>query len=746
MRLLRFAWIASLGLSATALGGLGCKSKTGTLVPPSTPVQGPLLQGRDDPRREEVELVYPETPRDDVTDELHGTVVADPYRWLEDAGDARVQAWMEAQDQLARRYLGALPERNRLAARLRELSYYDAVSAPRKRGERYFYTRRHADKEKAVLYWKNGADGEERVLIDPNTLSEDGSISLGSWSPSEDGAKLAYNLSENAADEATLYVMDVDSGKTSQTDVIAGAKYAWASWTPDGKGFYYTRLPVDPDIPVAELPGHAHVRYHRLGTDPGADPIVYPATGNPRTFVGAAVSRDGRWLILSVQHGWNATDVYFKDLSERRRSRRGDHHGFTPLVTGVPATFQVWPWDDTFYVLTNHEADRYRVLAVDPDRPSMRRWKEIVPQSQAVIESFAVVGGHLVLTYLDNAHSRLEVRALDGTPVRQVELPGVGSVSNMIGNEDEDEAYYVFTSYTEPPQIYRTSVTSGDSELWSAIELPFDASRFAVDQVWYPSHDGTQISMFLIRPADAEPDGGNPTILYGYGGFNVTLTPAFSVNIAAWVERGGIYAIPNLRGGGEYGEAWHEAGMLLAKQNVFDDFLAAAEYLEHAGWTRPERLAISGGSNGGLLVGAAMTQAPARFAAVVCSVPLLDMVRYHLFGSGKTWIPEYGSAEDPAQFAALYAYSPYHRVAEGTSYPALLMLSADSDDRVDPMHARKFTAAVQWANVGDAPMLLRIERNAGHGGADLVRQQVERSADTLAFLHQLLGSAGGGTR
>jgi prolyl oligopeptidase len=497
---------------------------------------------------------------------------------------------------------------------------------------------------------------------------------------------------------------------------------------------------VDASIPIADLPGHAHIRYHAIGSDPGADPVVFPATGDPRMFMGAQVSKDGRYLLLTIYHGWNTTDVYFKDLRRTRRSSRdSDTHGFRPLVTGVPAQFHVQPWRDSFYVLTNHEAPRFRVFKVDPGRPQRDRWREIVAQGEAVLEGMSIVGEHLVLTYLRDAQSRMEVRTLRGRLVRDVALPGVGSVSSMAGNEDEDEGYYAFTSFTQPAQIYRTSIKSGDSALWAQIQLPVDTSQFVVEQVWYPSKDGTRISMFVIRRKDLDPSGQIPTILYGYGGFNINLTPAFSANIVTWVERGGIYALPNLRGGGEYGETWHEAGMLLAKQNTFDDFLAAADYLTGSGWTSSKHLAIWGGSNGGLLVGAALTQAPELFAAALCAVPLLDMVRYHLFGSGKTWIPEYGSADDPEQFRVLHGYSPYHRVQQGVAYPALLMLSADSDDRVDPMHARKFVAAMQWANAGEAPVLMRIERNAGHGGADLVRQQVERSADSFAFLMHVLG-------
>jgi prolyl oligopeptidase len=678
----------------------------------------------------------PETRRGDVVEERFGAAIADPYRWLEDAAAPPVRAWMEAQDAHARAHLGALPARPALAARFRELFYFDAVSAPVRRGDRLFYTRRHADREKAIVYWREAGEGTaERVLFDPNTMSEDGSVSLGVWVPSHDGRRVAYALRQNAADAATLYVRDIDGGGDSPRDVIEGAKYAHPSWTPDGAGFYYTRLPVDPAIAIADLPGHAEVRFHRLGDDPGGDALVYPATGSAETFLDGSLSRDGRFLIVTIAHGWRATDMRVRDLA------RGDGAPLEPLAVGRDALFHAFGWDGRLYVLTNEGAPRFRLFRVDPARLARDAWQEIIAETDVPIESARIVGGRLALTYLRDAASELVIRTLDGEPVRRVELPGVGTSEGLIGDEDRDDAYFSYSSFTEPPRIYRTSVASGATELWASVSFPVDTSRFAVDQVWYPSRDGTRISMFLIRRRDLQRDGANPTILYGYGGFSVNLTPAFAPGITAWLDRGGLYAIPNLRGGGEYGEAWHEAGMLLAKQNVFDDFIAAAEYLIGERYTSVDRLAIRGGSNGGLLVGAAMTQRPELFRAVVCAVPLLDMLRYHEFGSGRTWVPEYGSPDEPETFAALRAYSPYHRVELGVPYPALLMLSADGDDRVDPMHARKFTAAIQWATTSGRPALLRIERAAGHAGADRTAQEVEQAADTYAFLVEQLGMA-----
>jgi len=696
--------------------------------------------------------ILPATERQDVVDLLHGVEVPDPWRWLEDIEDPRTRAWVDAQDDYARAILEAVPEREGLLARFAELFYVDAVSLPTRREDRFFYTRRHKDQEKAILYWREGEDGEERVLIDPNTLSDDGSVALRGWYPSRDGRLLAYKLSENNADESTMYLRDVTSGEDSAVDIIPGAKYAAASWLPDGSGFFYTYLPEGPGISVSDRPGYAEVRFHRVGTEPSEDALVFPRLANPRAFLHAGVSRDGRWLFLYVQHGWNATDVYFKDLHTGAPERPVDMaqldaletaewvelnaraRGFRPLAVGLESVTHARAHEGRFYLITNHEAPRYRVFVVDPARPAREAWREIVAERDATLEGVHLVGGHFVLRYLRDAAAALEVRTLEGALVRELALPGIGSVHGVAGDEHHDDVYFQFSSFTRPPEIYRTSIATGDTELWARIDLPIDTSPYEVRQEWYRSYDGTPVPMFIVAREDLPRDGDNPTLLYGYGGFNVSLTPSYSSSVLVWLERGGVYAVPNLRGGGEFGERWHSAGKGALKQNVFDDFLAAAEHLVATGVTRPERLAIRGGSNGGLLVGAAMTQRPDLFRAVICAVPLLDMVRYHLFGSGKTWIPEYGSADDPELFPFILRYSPYHRVRRGIRYPAMLMAAADSDDRVDPLHARKFTAAVQWASAGDAPVMMRVERQAGHGGADLVRQAVESFADQWAFL------------
>jgi prolyl oligopeptidase len=733
MRFAAALFVAAVPLAACGNNGtLGPATPDTMQEPPRTdPEPAPIPPVVSRPQRP-----WPDTRREDIVDTIHGVKVADPYRWLEDEKKPEVQAWMVAQDDYARAELAKLPGRDALVARLKELFYYDSLGAPAHRKGRYFYSRKHKDKEKTVVYWKQGERGKEKVLFDPNTWSKDGTTGLGGYWPSWDGKLAAYNVKENNADETVLHVIDVATGK-KLPDTIQGTKYSGVSWAPDSKGFYYVWLPQVPPDKIADRPGMAEVRFHALGTDPAKDPIIRGATGNPETFVAGGVSKDGKWLLAYVQHGWNSSDVYFKPARDRDAP-------WTTLVEGsklaTPANFDVVVWKDKFYMRTNDGAPRYRIVVADPLKPDRASWKEIVAQRpDAVIDDGAtIVGGKLVVPYMRNAASEIAIHDLDGKLIRNVALPGIGTASSIAGQPDEDTGYFSFTSFTEPQTIYKTSMKTGKVSQWARIELPVDSKLFDTEQVWFTSKDGTKVSMFIISKKGTQKTGANPTILSGYGGFNVSMTPGFSSSRVVWLERGGVMAIPNLRGGGEYGEDWHRDGMLLKKQNVFDDYIAAAKFLIDEKWTSPRHLAISGGSNGGLLVGAAMTQAPELFRAVVCGVPLLDMVRYHLFGSGKTWIPEYGSADDPEQFRALYAYSPYHRVVDGAKYPALLMMSADHDDRVDPMNARKFTAAVQYATGGDAPVLLRIERNAGHGGADLVKQQVEQAADSYVWLTSML--------
>jgi prolyl oligopeptidase len=699
--------------------------------------------------------------------------VADPYRWLEQECDPRVTEFVATQDGRTRQYLRALPARPALVERLRQLYYVDAISAPRRYGSRYFYSRTHADKEKAILYVRAGREGPEQVLLDPNQLSPDGSLAVGGWQPSPDGRVLCYAERLNNSDEATLRVLDVggDGGRLRPGEVIPGAKYAHPSFTPDGSAFYYTYLPTHaPASPErgdgatllsdAERPGFAEVRLHRLGTAATEDLVVYPCTGSPRTFLSADLSRDGRYLFLYVQHGWSACDVYFCDLRAAKDERGALPWGgspatlraaFRPLRVGVAARYQVTAWQERFYIFTNEDAPLGRVLVADPQAPERAAWRELIAEDRpvgedpgSVLTDLTVVGGALGVHALRRAHSVLRLYELGGQLRREVALPGLGQSYGFIGNPEDDEFYYHFTSFTQPPQIYRSSVQTAEAALWAEVRLPIAtgaASPFVVEQVVYHSRDGTAVTMFLIGHRDRLRDGNTPFLLTGYGGFNISLLPEFSAGLLVFLEHGGACAVANLRGGGEYGEAWHRAGMLESKQNVFDDFLAAAEYLIAHGHTRPERLAIRGGSNGGLLVGAALTQRPELFRAAVCAVPLLDMLRYHRFGSGQTWIPEYGNPDEEADFQVLRAYSPYHHVTP-RPYPAVLMLSAEHDDRVDPMHARKMTALLQERTTSARPILLRVERGAGHSGADLVQKTIEQAADVYAFLLNELGMSG----
>jgi prolyl oligopeptidase len=676
---------------------------------------------------------YPPARRESVVDTLHGVEISDPYRWLEDGESAEVREWIDRQDDLARRVLSTVRGRERTRKRLRELAYRDTMSPPERRENRYFYWRRSFGREKAVLCWREGHDGAERVLLDPARISADGSISLGVATPDHQGRRVAYTLRENNADEATLQVVEVDSGQVSPRDVIPGAKYARPSWTPDGRGFFYTWLPSDGSIPADVLPGHAQVRFHLLGSDPAADPVVFGPTGDPTRFLSVELSDDGRWLLVYESVGWVSTEVWFRDLSVRG-SR------FQRLVGGLPARFDVSTHGDRFFAATNYKAPRGRVVRIDPRRPAPEDWIQIVPESpDSVIEDggMRLCGERIVISSLRDAASRLHVYSLSGELVREVKLPAAGEVGPVACGRDDDEAYFEFSSFTEPGGVQVLTLADGSTRQFHVESVPIEPGSLSSSRVTFRSADGTEVGMFLLHRADLSPNGRVPTLLYGYGGFGLSQTPSFNPWVIPFVERGGLYAVAGLRGGSERGEEWHEAGMLERKQKVFDDFFAAAEWLIRSGWTDPRRLAIRGRSNGGLLVGAAMTQRPELFRAVVCGVPLLDMLRYHLFGSGRTWISEYGSAEREDQFLTLLDYSPYHRLAPQADYPALLMLSADHDDRVDPLHARKFVAALQAGKPGpwrDPVTLLRVERGAGHGGADSVAAEIEKWVDIDAFL------------
>ncbi len=693
------------------------------------------------PPMPQLPLTYPSARTVDAFDTHFGVKVADPYRWLEDGKSPEVQEWVAGQDKLARSYLDALPGRAAFARRYARLLHVDMMDAPWRAGDRYFYMKRKADEEKSVLYWKaaTNPDAQAHVLIDPNQFISKDNAALGSLSTSLDGKLLAYSLKPNNADEATLYIMDVESGQNLPGEVIDGAKYADPSWLPDGSGFIYTYLPPGDPAHLENRPGLAVVRYHKLGTDPKNDPVVHAKTGDPTKFIAADVSRDGKWLFFVQENGGNRNDLYYQPLNGQPKA---DLAGtWKPIMVGKDFSYSIEAWKGQGYIQTNEDAPHSRLFKVSLDDPRRAKWKEIIPQSPTYVLSGAdVVGNRLVLNGLDNVASRIEIRDLDGKFLRRVELPDIGT-AGAGGDPDYDELFYSFNNFTQQPEIFKTSVTSETATLWSKIDMPVDPSPYTVEQKFFVSKDGARVPMFVVHRKDILLNNSTPFVIYGYGGFGIDMLPGFSGGIYLWLEAGGGFAMVNLRGGGEFGEQWHRDGMLLKKQNVFDDCIAAAKFLIAEGYTRADRLAVRGGSNGGLLVGAVVTQRPDLFRAAVCEAPLLDMVRFPLFGGGKTWIPEYGSPENGGQFKALYAYSPYHHVVPHTPYPSVLFCTPQNDDRVAPLHALKMTAELQAATSSSNPILLRVETQSGHGGGDQVSKTIQMGADIWSYMIHELGAS-----
>lgn len=669
---------------------------------------------------------------------LHGVPVADPFRWLE-AGDApETRAWVEAQNQYTRAVLDRLPQRDAIHARLDSLLMTGAVSAPVLRGVRLFYLRRSGRLDQPVLVARNGFEAAERSLVDPNALSATGTIALDWWYPSTTGRLLAYGVSEGGTELSTLHVLDVETG-ADLSDRVPYTRAASVAWLPDDGGFYYTRYPSPGTVPPGDEMYYRHVFLHVLGREWQADEEVF-GTGRAREdWPNVDISLSGRWVVVEVEQGWVRSDVYCLD-------REWPEHGFITIQEGVDALARVLFAGDRLLIHTNQDAPNYALYEVDPLEPERSNWRLVLPErADRVLDSVHAVAGRVVAGELRNAASEVRLFGLDGEPRSEVRLPSIGTVTGVGGEWTGSDLAVGFTSFAMPPSAYRLDPDSGMTQLLAEGELPpgLDPAGYEVRQEWYASRDGTRVSMFLITRRDIELSADRPTLLTGYGGFNVSRTPMFIAALPLWLDAGGLYALPNLRGGGEYGEAWHRAGMLGSKQNVFDDFLAAAEWLISRGYARPERLAIMGGSNGGLLVGAALTQRPDLFKAVVCQVPLLDMLRYHHMRIARLWIPEYGCAEDPAQFPWLYAYSPYHRVRVGERYPATFLLTAEGDSRVDPMHARKMAARLQSATSGEAPMLLRVETAAGHGQGKPRSKQLEEATDVWSFLFWQLGLSAG---
>ncbi len=663
------------------------------------------------------------TRKQDVKDTIHGVQVADPFRWLEDQQSPETRAWIEAQNKKTHASLERLPIRAALLKRMEGLYRTEQCSMPMVRNGRYFFSRRRPDDEQAILYWRRGLRGKDRVLVDPHPMSPDRTTSVSFMDINRTGTLAAYGIRRGGEDEVEVRIVEVETGR-EQTDRIPRAHVEDFSFTREADGFYYTVL--------EPLKGR-RVRYHRIGSPVADDTEVFGEGYGADIMVGQFVSENGRWLVLSVYRGWSQNDIFVRDL------RSGGP--IKPVVRGIDATFSPDFAGDRMLVLTDYRAPKRRILEVDPHAPpsSPDEWRVVIPEGSAAIEGFSLTAGKLFVNRLEDVATRIDCYELDGKHDRTLKLPGIGSASTPSGPWEGSEAFYRFESHTTPGAALRLDVKSGKTSVWFRPRMPVRSSDFTVRQVWYASKDGTRVPMFLVHRKGLKPDGRRPTHLTGYGGFSASMTPYFSPETIMWAERGGVVAIPALRGGAEFGEEWHRAGMLERKQNVFDDFHAAAEWLIANKYTSPERLIISGGSNGGLLVGAALTQRPELFAAVVCEVPLLDMVRYHLFLQGPQWVPEYGSAEDPAQFKYLYAYSPYHRVDPARQYPAVLFVTGDADTRVAPLHARKMTALLQSLPNQRKPILLLYETTVGHSGGEPLAQYLERRSLVLAFMYSQAG-------
>jgi prolyl oligopeptidase len=665
----------------------------------------------------------PDTRKVDVVDTLHGVAIADPYRWLEDQGAPDTRAWIDAQNAYTESVIDARPGKDRIERRLAELIKVEQVNVPTVRGGRYFYTRRAADQEQPTLYLRRSAAAPEEVLVDPSALDPAHATSVNLQDVSADGRLVAYGVRQGGQDEVEVRLMEVDTRRAVES--MPRARYSGISLASDGKEVFYSRQ-------TKEGP---RVYRHRVGAATPDEELFGKGFG-PEKIISARLSDDGRYLAVTVSHGAAAlkNEVYVQDLA------RGTP--LAPIVNDVDAVFAGRIGGDTLFLRTNWNAPNYRVLAVDLRDPARDKWREIVPEGKSVLSAMTVAGGQVFVTRLLDVQPQVQALRPDGGVVRAVPLPGIGQAGTLSGDWGEDEAFFTFSSYAQPQTIYRYSVAKGATDVWARQAVPFDGKDVEIEQVFVTSRDGTRVPMFVAHRKGLARDGKRPTLLTGYGGFNVPELPSFSPRAAFWLESGGVFALANLRGGGEYGESWHRAGMLALKQNVFDDFIAAAEWLIANRWASPQTLAISGGSNGGLLVGAALTQRPELFRAVVCNYPLLDMIRYQKFFVAGYWVPEYGSSDDPDQFKVLRAYSPYHNVKPGTRYPSVLFVTGDGDTRVAPLHARKMAALLQAATGSgpERPVLLHYDTRAGHSQGLPTSQVIEDTTREMRFLFWQLGA------
>jgi prolyl oligopeptidase len=664
----------------------------------------------------------PPTRVEDVKETIHGVVVSDPYRWLEDQNSPETRAWIDAQNACTQSALKTLAGKGAIAKRLSELIKVDTIHLPTARGGRYFYSKRAAGGDLFVLYMRKGATGAEEVLVDPATLSADHTTSVDFQGFSEDGKLVAYGVRKGGEDEVSIHLIDTYTRK-ELPDVLPRARLSGISFNGDNSGFYYSKL-TDQGM---------RAYYHAMGTNAEQDKVIFGEGYGQEKILSVDVSENGRYLLLLVLYGsaCEKSEVYFQDLA--------NSGPLTPVVKTIDFCFQGEIAGDTLYLETNWKAPNWRVLSVPLGNPAQDHWKEIIPESESRLEDFRLAGGKIIAHYSHNAASELRVFEATGDAAREIALPSLGDISGITARWSDPEAFLSFQSFGIPPTIYRYDLSQDSLVVWAKPAVPLEASDFELKQVWYESKDKTRVPMFLFYKKGLKLDGSNPALMTAYGGFDSSETPAFRDDAIVWAEHGGVFAVPNLRGGGEFGEAWHRAGMLERKQNVFDDFFAAAEWLIANHYTRPERLAATGRSNGGLLMGAAMTQRPDLFGAIVCGYPLLDMVRYQKFLVARFWIPEYGSSDDPKQFPFLYAYSPYHRVVKGAKYPAVLFLTGDSDTRVAPLHARKMAAEMQAAQGGDKPILLMYDTKLGHTEGRPVSKIIEEDTDVLQFLFARVG-------
>ena len=724
LRLLIVIFCLSISICALAVAE---NSRAADSSTPSTPV-GP-----------------PKAKVEPVEDTVQGHKIVDPYRYLENANNPDTKLYVEHELSYTKSILDPLPGRDKINARLSQLLEIGTVGAPQMGGKYYLHTRREGNQNQAVLYVREQVNGQDRVLVDVNKMSTDGTVALDWWFAAEDGKYVAYGTSASGSEESTLHLIETATGQVL-LDTIERTRFASVAWLKDSSGFYYTRHPKKGDVPAGEEVYHVKVFFHQVGSDPAKDPLIFDERPNPQDIPNVTLSEDDRWLLINVEHGWTKTEMFLQDLHTKNPPLE--------ITTGKDFLYGGEFFQGKLYITTNEDAPHYRVFVADATNAKRENWKELIPATGAVLQDASVTGGKIFAQYEHNATSELKLFALDGKKISDISLPAIGDVFSASGRYDRNEIFFGFQSFTVPPSIYRvdltgTPLTVNDStalkgSLWAKVDAPsIDPSAFEVQQVWYTSKDGTRIPMFVVHKKGIEKNGKNPTLLTGYGGFNISLKPTFNRSMYLWMEHGGIYAVANLRGGSEFGEDWHRAGMLEKKQNVFDDFIAAGEYLIAQKYTDKNHLAIQGGSNGGLLMGAMITQRPDLFRAVVCAVPLLDMLRYQNFQIAKLWIPEYGSSDDPKQFETLYAYSPYHHVKAGQEYPAILFMTGDTDTRVDPMHAKKMAALMQAEAKNGAsptrPILLRIETKAGHGQGKPVTKQIEESTDMYSFLFWQLG-------